>query len=151
MTRDKIIQALSTIRNAAMGEKDMTTDDFKEEYELLWDALELHTDAATIVSILFFGESDIPTIQKATYESESTILCELTGLTGRNIVEPVNDLWRLTDDAREAIGMGVPIPPKPFQDCVAELRSVNPDDITSVWVGRLSSGLRLPANKALCD
>ena len=151
MTRDKIIQSLSTIRNAAMGEKDMTTDDFKEEYELLWDALELHTDAATIVSILFFGESDIPTIQKATYESESTILCELTGLTGRNIVEPVNDFWRLTDDAREAIGMGVPIPPKPFQDCVAELRSVNPEDITSEWVGRLSSGLRLPANKALCD
>lgn len=151
MTRDKIIQALSNIRNAAMGEKDMTTDDFKEEYGLLWEAFELHTDAATIVSILYFGDSDILTIQKATYESESAIFCELTGLTGRNFVEPVNDFWRLTDDAREAIGMGVPIPPKPFQDCVAELRSVNPDDITSVWVGRLSAGLRLPANKALCD
>lgn len=151
MTRDKIIQALSTIRNAAMGEKDMTTDDFKEEYELLWDALELHTDAATIVSILFFGESDIPSLKKALYEDESTVLCILTGLTGRNIVEPVNDFWRLTDDAREAIGMGVPIPPKPFQDCVAELRSVIPEDITSEWVGRLSSGLRLPANKAICD
>ena len=151
MTRDKIIQALSTIRNAAMGEKDMTTDDFKEEYELLWEAFELHTDAATIVSILFFGESDIPTIQKATYESESTILCELTGLTGRNIVEPDGDVWRLTEDAREAIGMGMPIPPKPFPDCVAELRSVDPDNITGEWVGRLSSGLRLPANKALGD
>lgn len=151
MTRDKIIQALSNIRNAAMGEKDMTTDDLKEEYGLLWEAFELHTDAATIVSILYFGDSDILTIQKATYESESAIFCELTGLTGRNIVESVNDFWRLTDDARDAIGMGVPIPPKPFQDCVAELRSVNPEDITSEWVGRLSSGLRLPANKALCD
>lgn len=146
---DNILRALRAIRNAGYCQEDENKDNLKNELYLLCETLDLDLDSAVIVSVLFFGSRDFATLQVLTNLHEITLEGTLDTLFKNNVVESKEDVWMLTKDAVEAIRLGEPIPPKPFDDCYGALRAARQFSVTTTWVLSFNRGLLLPANEKL--